>query len=171
LIEINYKIIKVDYEEDILGSEGFFELKCNGNLYGEFYPDELESIMDKVSLYDWFTRMLRVVIALEDNSYVVLSDVESYNTWIEFTRMRDEVTLHIIEADKPDGSMDIEFELMNKSAEEWNGATVTYMELKCEVVEKSKQYLAELLELNNQDNENEKIIELEHMIKKMNLGN
>lgn len=43
------------------------------------YPKEIETIMDKVSLYDWFERLARVINILNIKEYVVLSDIESYN--------------------------------------------------------------------------------------------
>ena len=42
-------------------SSFFFQIKCNECIYGEIYPKELETIMDKVSLYDWFERLARVI--------------------------------------------------------------------------------------------------------------
>ena len=55
-----------------------FQIKCNECKYGEIYPKELETVMDKVSLYDWFERLARVIKYLSLKDYVALSDVESY---------------------------------------------------------------------------------------------
>lgn len=51
--------------DDCIGQNGFFQIKCNGFIYGEIYGSELEEIVDKEPLYDWFERMLRTVKELE----------------------------------------------------------------------------------------------------------
>lgn len=83
MFTLDYRIVHSEYD-DFIGENGFLQIKCNECKYGEMYPKELETIMDKVSLYDWFDRLVRVVKNLLTKDYVALSDVESYNTWIEF---------------------------------------------------------------------------------------
>ena len=90
MFELNYRIVHSEYD-DFIGQNGFFQIRCNECIYGEIYPKELETIMDKVSLYDWFERLARVIKYLMTKDYVALSDVESYNTWIEFRKKNEEV--------------------------------------------------------------------------------
>ena len=78
MFKINYRIVHSRYD-DFIGQHGFFQIICNGNKYGEMYSKEIETIMDKVSLYDWFERLARVINILNIKEYVVLSDIESYN--------------------------------------------------------------------------------------------
>ena len=79
MFELVYRIVHSDYDE-FVGQNGFFQIKCNDYNYGEMYPKELEEVMDKVPLCDWFERLIRVIKNLIKKEYVVLSDAESYNT-------------------------------------------------------------------------------------------
>ena len=90
MFELYYRVVHSEYD-DFVGQNGFFQIKCNECKYGEIYPKELETVMDKVSLYDWFERLARVIKYLSLKDYVALSDVESYNTWIEFRKTNEEV--------------------------------------------------------------------------------
>ena len=60
MFTLDYRIVHSEYD-DFVGENGFLQIKCNECKYGEMYPKELETIMDKVSLYDWFDRLVRVV--------------------------------------------------------------------------------------------------------------
>ena len=92
MFTLDYRIVHSEYD-DFVGENGFLQIKCNECKYGEMYPKELETIMDKVSLYDWFDRLVRVVKNLLTKDYVALSDVESYNTWIEFHKKNEEIII------------------------------------------------------------------------------
>ena len=131
MFELNYRIVHSEYD-DFIGQNGFFQIKCNECIYGEIYPKELETIMDKVSLYDWFERLARVIKYLMTKDYVALSDVESYNTWIEFRKKNEEVIVSIVKAEKKEGSHDIEFVLKDPIAGEWEKQVIHYNQLKTE---------------------------------------
>lgn len=118
MFELYYRVVHSEYD-DFVGQNGFFQIKCNECKYGEIYPKELETVMDKVSLYDWFERLARVIKYLSLKDYVALSDVESYNTWIEFRKTNEEVMVSIVKAEKEEGSHDIEFNLKEPIAGEW----------------------------------------------------
>ena len=105
MFELYYRVVHSEYD-DFVGQNGFFQIKCNECKYGEIYPKELETVMDKVSLYDWFERLARVIKYLSLKDYVALSDVESYNTWIEFRKTNEEVMVSIVKAEKEEGSHD-----------------------------------------------------------------
>ncbi|MBQ5560021.1 MAG: hypothetical protein IIT46_09640 [Lachnospiraceae bacterium] len=110
MFEVEYRIVNSEYDEYI-GQNGFLKIRCNNCSYGEIYPKEIEEFMDKVSLFDWFYRLIKVVEYLETKEYVALSDVESYNTWIVFKRINENVEISVVKAKKKDNSRDIEFEL------------------------------------------------------------
>lgn len=150
MFELNYRIVHSEYD-DFIGQNGFFQINCNTYNYGEIYPKKLEGIMDKVSLYDWFERIIKVTKNLNTEDYVVLSDVESYNTWIEFQRRKQEVVISIIKAEKKQNSHDIEFELEESSAGEWVNQVVCYNQLRNEVIKKAKEYI-KYISTNNIDN-------------------
>lgn len=149
MFELDYRIIKNEYD-DFIGQNGFFQIKCNEQKYGEIYPKELELVMDKVSLYDWFERLARVIECLQTRNYVVLSDVESYNTWIEFCRNNEDVIVSIVKADKEEGSRDIEFNLKAPITGEWDKQVICYNQLKTEIMEKLKGYI-EYVSRNNKE--------------------
>lgn len=150
MFELTYKIVHSEYD-DFVGQNGFLQIKCNECKYGEIYPKELEMIMDKVSLYDWFERLVRVVRYLTTKDYVALSDVESYNTWIEFHRKKEDVIISIVKAEKEQGSHDIEFNLKEPIAGEWQKQVIYYRQLKAEIIEKTREYV-EFITYNNTEN-------------------
>lgn len=151
MIEFIYRVICNADEEEIEGMKGFFQININGNTYGEIYPEKLEGIMDKVSVYDWFERLLRVTKKLQKHRYVILSDTESYNRWIEFINNdEDIVTVSIIKAEKITGSQDIEYVCpSNKEYGEWDNQEISYIDLKEEIINEGLQYVEVLLNKNN----------------------
>ena len=151
MFQIDYRIVYNEYD-DFNGQHGFFQIKCNDYIYGEMYPKEIETVMDKVSLYDWFERLARVVNYLKTKEYVALSDVESYNTWIVFQKRDEKVIISILKEKKESGSQDIEFFLKKPEGGEWMNQAVGFEQLRQEVIEKGKAYINNIL-MNNNDNE------------------
>lgn len=149
MFEINYRIVHSEYD-DFADQHGFFQINCNNNFYGEMYPKEIEEIMDKVSIYDWFERLAKAVKNLMSNDYVALSDVESYNTWIVFQKRFEEVIISIVKAKKEQGSCDIEFFLKDPEAGEWVNQVVNFEQLKEKVTEKGREYINNILSMNNE---------------------
>lgn len=143
MFELKYRIVHSEYD-DFMGQHGFIQIRCNDYDYGEMYPRKIEMVMDKVSLYDWFERLARVIKALMTSEYVVLSDVESYNTWIEFQKKDKEVVISIVKAEKEEGSQDIEFHLKNPETGEWGNQTIGFNELKKEILEKGMNYIKDI---------------------------
>lgn len=139
MFKIEYKIINSDFD-DFYGQNGFFQVLCNGFSYGEIYPEELESVMDKVSIVDWFERLVRVKEHLKTLDYVALSDTESYNTWIEFRKNQRNLVISIIKADKVDGSHDIEYQLNNMENGDWVNQVVSFEQFCDEIQSKAKEY-------------------------------
>ena len=159
MFELYYRVVHSEYD-DFVGQNGFFQIKCNECKYGEIYPKELETVMDKVSLYDWFERLARVIKYLSLKDYVALSDVESYNTWIEFRKTNEEVMESIVKAEKEEGSHDIEFNLKEPIAGEWEKQVIRYSQLKTEIIEKLGEYVEFITISNTEHPEIEKIDEL-----------
>lgn len=148
MFELDYKIVQSEYD-DFIGQHGFFLIKCNENDYGEMYSGELEDIMDKVSLYDWFERLFKVVENLMIKDYVVLSDVESYNTWIEFKKEKDEIIVSVVKATKEQNSHDIEFDLRAPKPGKWINQVISFNQLKNEVLKKGIEYVKTISEANS----------------------
>ncbi len=150
MFELNYRIIHGEYD-DFVGQHEFFQIKCNDYVYGEMYPKEIEEIMDKVSLYDWFERLAKVIKNLMTKDYVALSDVESYNTWIVFQKRNEEVVISTVKAKKEQGSHDIEFELREPEAGEWTNQTISFKQLEKEIIEKGEEYIKNILSTNKEN--------------------
>ena len=150
MFELDYRIVHSEYD-DFEGQHGFFQIKCNGYIYGEMYPKEIEEVMDKVSLYDWFERLAKVIKNLMTKNYVALSDVESYNTWIVFQKRNEEVIISIVKAKKEQGSQDIEFVLREPEAGEWTNQEINFNELKKEVIEKGMEYIKNIVAFNTEN--------------------
>lgn len=137
---MNYRIVLYDYD-DFAGQNGFLQVKCNGFAYGEIYAEEIEKYIFPDSLYDWMERFVRVCICLMTEVYVVLSDVESYNTWIEFKKRGDKLSISLIEAKKEEGTHDIEFHLDDRRPGEWTDQIIDFQQFKGEIIQKGKAYL------------------------------
>ncbi len=151
MFKLDYRIVHSEYD-DFIGQNGFLQIKCNDCKYGEIYPKELETIMDKVSLYDWFERLVRVLKNLMTKDYVALSDVESYNTWIEFFRKNEEeVEISIVKAEKEQGSRDIEFLLKEPIEGEWAHQIISYNQLKAEIIKNVGQYIDFIVTCNTEN--------------------
>lgn len=164
MFELNYRIVHSEYD-DFVGQNGFLQIKCNECKYGEIYPKELEMVMDTVSLWDWFERLVKVMKYLETKDYVALSDVESYNTWIEFRRKNEEVIISIVKAEKEQGSHDIEFNLKEPIAGEWEKQVICYSQLKTEIIQNFRKYVEFITTSNTENLEIEKIKETFESIK------
>ena len=159
MFELHYRIVQEEHDE-FVGQNGFFQIKCNGFKYGEVYSKELEPIVDKVSVYNWFERLAKVIKYLITNEYVALSDVESYSTWIEFHRKGEEVVVSIVKAEKEEGSRDIEFSLKETSAGEWEKQVICYSQLRTEIIDKLKEYVDFLVTHNLKNPEIEEMDEI-----------
>ena len=107
-----------------------------------------------------FERLARVIKYLSLKDYVALSDVESYNTWIEFRKTNEEVMVSIVKAEKEEGSHDIEFNLKEPIAGEWEKQVIRYSQLKTEIIEKLGEYVEFITISNTEHPEIEKIDEL-----------
>lgn len=150
MFKLDYRIVHSECD-DFTGQHGFFQIKCNDCFYGEIYSKEIEEVMDKVSLYDWFERLSRVIKNLMIKDYVALSDVESYNTWIVFQRKDEEVIISIVKSKKEDGSHDIEFFLKEPEMGEWINQAVSFGQLKQEIVDKGMEYIKNILPDNKEN--------------------
>ena len=156
MFEIFYEIV-CDEVDDFVGQNGFLQIRCNEFQYGEIYPKEIADIMDRDALFDWMERLIRVLIYLKTYNYVVLSDVESYNTWLEFKRDNDDLIVSVIEAEKNIGSKDIEFSVSNRKNGEWYGQRIHFNEFERELNIKVGNYIKYIKENNAINNDIESL--------------
>lgn len=128
MFKIEIKIMSSKYD-DFVGQNGFFKISCKDFSYGEIFSEELELMMDKVSILDWIERLIKVLEHLKNTDYIALSDTESYNTWIEFKKLDDQLVVSIRQAQKEDGSRDIEYKLNNAIEGDWTNQIVSFQEV------------------------------------------
>lgn len=157
-----------DNESDF---EGFFALDFCGNLYGHYHNNPLGKDEKGWALItNWFISLLRAYLELEALGYVAVSDIESYNTWIEFKLCSETLMASIIEAEKEDGMHEVHtkpFKVYNYG--EWSNISISLKGFKNELVEKSSQYLCEIAKVNQKllksrrmQNLNELILEVKN---------
>lgn len=139
MFELLYKVVK-SKDDDFIGKNGFFKLIVNEYNYGEIYSDELDDIMEKDSIYDWMERLCRVIKELKINKKVYLSDVELYNTWLEFEIVDNSILINEVKSLKEKGSKDLEYHLENFIKKEWNNPKVKYIEFRSEITAKLNDY-------------------------------
>jgi len=137
--------------DDFPGQNGYLQIDVNGYTYGDYYPEELDGIMDQIDLSDWIERLVRVKEGLKKAEYVVLSDVDAYETWIEFKKKFTDVVVSIVTCEKWDGSMDIEYHLDNPKISDWGNQVITFDEFENEIDRAVEAYLAYLKSVNNDD--------------------
>jgi len=153
MFKIEYKISRTDYD-DFVGEKGYYKIFCNENAYGEIFSDELEEIMGTEYLYDWFEDMVKIALELHNVSYIVLSNIESYNLWIEFIRNEDILSVSLVNADKPDGTGSVAYELFNKCDDKnlWKDEEVSFTEFKKELVRVVTDYIKDVKTYNTDKN-------------------
>lgn len=81
IFEIKFIIVKDVDTENLIGEYGYFSVRIDNEYYGIILEEELEDFT--VSLYDWFISFLRALEILKTENYVLINDIESFNTWIE----------------------------------------------------------------------------------------
>lgn len=160
MFELLYKVVK-SKDDDFIGENGSFKLIVNEYNYGEIYSDELDDIMEKDSIYDWMERLCRVIKELDVNKKVYLSDVESYNTWLEFEIVDNSIFINEIKAPKENGSKYLELYLDNIYEKKWNNPKVEYKDFRNEIIVKLKEY-RNFIVRNNRDN-----VLLEDLVEKL----
>lgn len=132
--------------------DGYFELNFNNNLYGYCnYELAEKGIEGNELITSWFERLLLVYLSLQKSNYVLLNDIESYNTWIQFNLFdMDKLSVSIIEHEKPSGTGYVEtVKFQTASFPDWQNIVIDLMEYKEEVISKTLQYIKEIEELNS----------------------
>jgi len=150
MFKIDYRIAKNDYDE-FIGDKGYYKMSCNKNIFGEFYPEELEEVMGTEYLFLWFEDMMKVALALHDNNYVALRYIESH-VWIEFVRSEDSLSISLVYSDDPNVTDFIVYEPPNKRDMEslWKDEIVSFTEFRQELIRVVAIY-ADEIKNNNLD--------------------
>lgn len=166
MFELNYRMIITDYDEGFFGGEGFLEIRCNANTYGEIYAPELNDVLFKDCIFDWFIRIIKACVLLNDNDIVYINDTDAYNFWIKFERISDaNINVNLVEMKEWEGCHELETRNLEKCVEMWDNSLVDINNFRCEIIKKSREYLKELKTCNNEDCE--EILEFERLLKQL----
>ncbi len=161
MFKINYRIttnkknLNDLSEQDINNGgtiEGYFQLVANGKKYGYFKEGLLKNGEEWDQLItSWFKGLLEMLLKIKTgNPYVVVSNIDSYNTWLEFKLLKNkDISISIIHADKKDGSMQVEtIPPENIVYPDWANEEVSYDEMHHEIINKVTKYIAEVDKIN-----------------------
>lgn len=163
MFEISFKIFEnenVDKTE-LNGEDGYFQFTIDNETYGIFISEDIDEF--SVSIYWWLYYLLKAVLILKTENYVLVSDIEKPKIWIELKKEKNIVKMSKVTADKPEGRGAIESkEMAHLIHKYWKDKQVSYENLKTEVVNKTKLYIEELRVLNNKGNKD--ILNLENLI-------
>lgn len=162
---------------------GFFAINVNGYHDGRYHNYPLQQgEYDWEYITYWFLTLISVYQELTRSGYVLLSKMDSSNSWIEFRKIQDSVEINLIMAEKPDGTTNlrltpldkfeygrwyIEFFKDSKHHSELvdrRNESVKLSRFRAELIRKASQYLEELREINPKILGNKPMAELDSLI-------
>ena len=164
MFEINFKVFEDDESENFIGEYGYFNFTIDNESYGIIIEEEIDDF--SVSLYNWFTSFLKSLEILETENYVLINDIESFNTWIEMCRDKEIVSVSKVSGNKVEqGGWIRKEKLPDADYKFWKDKKILFTNFRTEVLEKSEEYLAKLVKLNSLQNNN--VLELSNLVEKV----
>lgn len=99
MFAISYRII--NYTDELpIGSDGYIRFDCGEYHYGEMYPPELDLVMDISSIYVWIQALARAAMLINEKiPYILIKDIESYHTYLQFRYQGNQIAVGIVQAD------------------------------------------------------------------------
>lgn len=140
---------KLDTDGDL---EGLILLSFNGNEYGLYH--EKGSFQEGVEgfylMTHWFQSLAEVCVELQQSDYVALSDIESFNSWIEFKIVnKNHLNISLIETEPENGTGYIVTQpFTSYSYSGWKDILISQGDFRQEVFNKSNDYLSCVKEIN-----------------------
>jgi len=141
------------FDADGADVEGFFALNFDGNIEGYYHDNKLNEFEVGHELITlWFDLLIEVILILEEKSkYVALKEIECVNSWLEFIRNDDVLTVSFA---KYSGEINGDFLITVKKEEfqypTWKEAIISFSEFKYKVKIKANQYLSEVGRINHE---------------------
>lgn len=158
MFTLSYKIFKNIEENELLGADGYLQLQIEDEAYGILIPEEVDEF--SVSIYWWTRYLLEALLILKTESYVLISDTEKPNIWLELKKEKHLLKISKVSADKPDGSGAVQRkEMPNLIYPFWKDKQVTYNDFKNEILKKATLYTKELRQLNSEEKKDVLILE------------
>lgn len=149
------------------GIEGFFQLNLHSVDYGYYHNRELgegEEGFDIIST--WLSNLLEVCLLIDDTKYVAIKDTESYNTWIEFTYADNDLLVSVVQSDCLISEYLITNPLANRVYPEWRDIQVNRVKFITEVVNKTKNFINDLSQINSLLSKSQRIVQLQLLLDK-----
>ena len=132
---------------------GLFEIVVNEKGYGDY--SEEERIRKCTTLYVylswWFEQLTAIVKEIKKYGYVLLNDIETYNTWIEFIYKENFIELSIIRVENCTEGPYFSFEDILPSEREygeWKKEKVSFEEFSNEVIKTAENFLHTIYSIN-----------------------
>ena len=86
---------------------------------------------------------------MQKTNYILVSDIEKANIWLEFKKEGEVLYISKVFADKPEGSTALESKIPNIVYKYWKDKKVLFTDFRTEVLNNVKCYLKELKLLNS----------------------
>lgn len=160
-------------EIDSINIGGYFELQINDKNYGYYKSGPLEKDEEGLDLITtWIEQLLNVLLIFKNcGKYVLLNDIESYNTWIEFKILDGQrISISVIESEKKDGVRELETSTLKDFIySDWKDEIVTYDEFYKEIIVSTERFINEVKQINKNLIEGKRfkeLIELLHNVSK-----
>ena len=178
MFEIKYRIItdqsywktmnleQLEKEGDMI--EGFFQIDLFLADYGYYHDRELgenEEGFDLISI--WLEHLLKVCLLVDETKYVAIKDIDSYNTWLEFISVDNDLLVSEVQLDINLVESIITKPIENIVYPEWKGIPVNREVFIKEVINTTKKYISDLIQINPLFVMTQTIVELQSMIEKI----
>lgn len=139
------------FDVDGADIEGFFALNFDGNIEGYYHDNKLNKFEVGHELITlWFDLLIEVIMILEEKSrYVALKEIESIDSWLEFTLNDDVLKVSFANYSEENyGAFIITVKNDGFKYPTWKEATISFSEFKEKVKVKTNQYLGEIERIN-----------------------
>lgn len=179
MFEIKYRIIidesywktmNLEQIEKEGGIEGFFQINLHSVDYGYYHNRELgegEEGFDIIST--WLSNLLEVCLLIDGTKYVAIKDTESYNTWLEFISVDNDLLVSVVQSDRFIGEYVITKPIENRVYPEWRDIKVNKEKFIEEVVNKTKNFITYLSQINPLLSMSQRIVQLQSLLDKARL--
>jgi hypothetical protein len=169
IIDENYwKAMNLEQIEKEGGIEGFFQINLHSVDYGYYHNREIaegEEGFDIIST--WLSNLLEVCLLINDTKYVAIKDTESYNTWLEFISADNDLLVSVVQSDSLISDYVITKPLENRVYPEWRDIKVNREKFIEEVVNKTKNFITDLSQINPLLSMSQRIVQLQSLLDKV----
>ncbi len=169
------KLSAENFDREYNDIEGNFAIEINQYEYGLYYDEPIEDEQwGWEKLFHWFYAFLEICIELKTENYLLINDIESYNSYIEFKMNGKNVIISYIISNKflnqtTSFGMGYIEKTQPKPYEygDWKDVEITYDELKDEVVRVTEQFFKELEKINKNLLESKYILRMKNLVEKV----